>query len=132
MSCSCLVDYIRLIRPLGPIFHTSFLKGSTIQASKALHMVGFEKIVIRQFFCVTKRLRFIKLSANIYKIIRFNEKNVLKIFFNRRASESRPCKFRYLFILSEGLVLLNLASTVFSLINTSPCYVKVQYNNQTV
>ena len=36
-----------------------------------------------------------------------------------------PCKFRYLSNINEGLGLLKLADIVLSLINPSPCYVKI-------
>ena len=35
------------------------------------------------------------------------------------------CKFRYLFIINEGLVFLKLANTVLILINTGPSNVKL-------
>ena len=42
----------------------------------------------------------------------------------RLPQEAKACKFRYLFNINEGLVLLKLADTVLILINTGPSNVK--------
>ena len=52
--------------------------------------------------------------------------SVLQIYYvcQGEGLEAKACKFRYLFIINESLVLLNLADTVVILINTTPSNVK--------